>query len=49
MGIQSPDFKMLQLQRLSGRDCRNPDHKDVFDARHSWRLDLGNPGQDDVF
>ena len=29
---------MLQQQRLSGRDCRNPDHKDVFGARHPWHL-----------
>ncbi|MBS3955365.1 MAG: hypothetical protein KGZ88_20650 [Methylomicrobium sp.] len=36
-------IKMLQQQRLSGRDCRNPDHKDVFGARHPWHLDLGNP------
>ncbi|MBS3951417.1 MAG: hypothetical protein KGZ88_00455 [Methylomicrobium sp.] len=34
---------MLQQQRLSGRDCRNPEYKDVFGACHPWHLDLGNP------
>ncbi|MDP2177007.1 hypothetical protein [Methylicorpusculum sp.] len=47
---------MLQQQRLSGRacpgqgmpgDCRNPEHKDVFGARHPWHPDLGNPYRDD--
>ncbi|MDZ4149502.1 hypothetical protein [Methylicorpusculum sp.] len=42
-------LKMLQLQRLSGRDCRNPEHKEVFGARHPWHLDLGNPCRDDDF
>ncbi|MDO8843635.1 hypothetical protein [Methylicorpusculum sp.] len=40
---------MLQQQRLSGRNCRNLEHKDVFGARHPWHLDLGNPCRDDVF
>ncbi|MDP2177457.1 hypothetical protein [Methylicorpusculum sp.] len=40
---------MLQQQRLSGRDCRNPEYKDVVGARHPWHLDLGNPCRDDDF
>ncbi|MBS3951519.1 MAG: hypothetical protein KGZ88_01000 [Methylomicrobium sp.] len=36
-------IKMLQQQCLSGRDCRNPEYKDVFGARYPWHLDLGNP------
>ncbi|MDP2179948.1 hypothetical protein [Methylicorpusculum sp.] len=40
---------MLQQQRLSGRDCRNPEHKAVFGARHPWHLVLGNPCRDDDF
>ncbi|MDO8846366.1 hypothetical protein [Methylicorpusculum sp.] len=42
-------IKIPQQQRLSGRDCRNPEHKEVFGARHPWHLDLGNPCRDDDF
>jgi hypothetical protein len=40
-------IKMLQQQRHSGMDCRNPDYRDVFIACHPWLLDLGNPCRDD--
>jgi hypothetical protein len=40
-------IKMLQQQRHSGMDCRNPGYRDVFIACHPWLLDLGNPCRDD--
>ena len=37
----------IKLSRHSGRDCRKPDHMDVFISYHPWFLDLGNPCRDD--
>ena len=42
--IQTPPT----LSRHSGRDCRNPEHREVFVACHPWLLDLGNPCRDDA-
>ncbi|WP_157204916.1 hypothetical protein [Methylomonas methanica] len=38
----------IKLSRHTGRDCRNPDYKDVKSHRHPWPLDPGNPCQGDA-
>ncbi|MDO8843413.1 hypothetical protein [Methylicorpusculum sp.] len=40
---------MLQQQRLSGRDCRNLEHKDVFGARHPWPWISAIPAEMTIF
>ncbi|MGH8558764.1 MAG: hypothetical protein ACRESZ_15190 [Methylococcales bacterium] len=44
-----PISKMFQPGRHTGRDCRYPEHMDVFDACHPWLPGSGNPCRNDAF
>ena len=38
----------VKLSRHSGRDCRNPEHREVTRLCHPWLLDPGIPCRGDV-
>ena len=41
------EYLHIYFRRHSGKECRNPEHRDVMCIRHPWHLDPGNPCRGD--